>query len=180
MGLDTEIDTMGSCSRNLTVAHAIRTLLAVAILIFGSAKPSAQVPNLRLLDAVKQQDAGAVRLLLDAAADVNAAQADGATALHWAVYFDDLELARLLLDAGADTGAANTHGVVPLALACTNANAAMVDLLLAVGADAVAAVTTGETVLMGCARTGNAAAVAASSTTARMSTRPSPKSIRPP
>ena len=102
-----------------------------------------------------------VRRLLDASADVDAAQADGATALHWAAYLDDLETARLLLDAGADAGVANTHGVVPLALACANANPALVDLLLAAGADARAAVATGETVLMGCARTGAAAAVAA-------------------
>ena len=30
-------------------------------------------------------------------ADVNAPQADGMTALHWAVYHDDLEMAELLL-----------------------------------------------------------------------------------
>ena len=60
---------------------------------------------------------------------MNAAQADGATPLHWAAYLDDLQTARLLVDAGADVGAANTHGVVPLTLACTNANAAMVELL---------------------------------------------------
>ena len=136
-------------------------LAAVGIVALGVSKASAQLEDLRLLDAVRRQDAGAVRHLLHSPADVNAAQADGATALHWAVYFDDLDLARLLVEAGADAAAANTHGVVPLALACTNANAAMVDLLLAAGADADAAVTTGETVLMGCARTGSTAAVTA-------------------
>ena len=136
-------------------------LVVIGTLALGSIEASAQVSDLRVIDAVKLQDTTAVRRLLDASGDVNAAQADGATALHWAAYLDDLGTARLLVDAGADAGAANTHGVVPLALACTNANAAMVDLLLAAGADATAAIGTGETVLMSCARTGNAEAVAA-------------------
>ena len=122
---------------------------------------AARGPDLRLIEAVRQRDAAAVGRLLAAGADVDAAQADGATALHWAAYLDDLETARMLLDADADAGAANTHGVVPLTLACTNANDELVGLLLAAGADAKAAVGTGETVLMSCARTGNAAAVAA-------------------
>ena len=138
------------------------TLSAAFWLVAASVSPvSAQTADLRLIDAVKLQDATAVSRLLDASVDVNAAQADGATALHWAVYLDELDTARLLVDAGADAGAANTHGVVPLSLACSNANAAMVDLLLAAGADPRAAVGTGETVLMSCARTGNAEAVAA-------------------
>ena len=141
----------------------MRLWLSVVIgtLALGAVEAGAQVPDLRLIDAVKLQDNAAVRRLLDASVDVDAAQADGATALHWAAYLDDLEAARLLVDAGADAGTANTHGVVPLTLACTNANAAMVDLLLAAGADAKAAVGTGETVLMSCVRTGNPEAVAA-------------------
>ena len=141
----------------------MRLWLSVVIgaLTLGAVEVAAQAPDLRLIDAVKLQDTGAVRRLLDASVDVDAAQADGATALHWAAYLDDLEAARLLVDAGADAGAANTHGIVPLTLACTNANTAMVDLLLAAGADAKAAVGTGETVLMSCARTGSAEAVAA-------------------
>ncbi len=135
--------------------------VVVGALALGSIGGSAQAPDLRLINAVKLQDAMAVRRLLDASVDVNAAQADGATLLHWAAYLDDLETARLLVEAGAGAGAANTHGVVPLSLACTNANPAMVDLLLAAGADAKAAVGTGETVLMSCARTGNPEAVAA-------------------
>ena len=76
---------------------------------------------------------------LDAGADVNAAQVDGMTALHWAVYRDDAETAGLLVRAGANVNAANRYGVPPLSLACTNGNADLVALLLDAGADANAA-----------------------------------------
>ena len=58
-------------------------------------------------------------------ADVNAAEADGTTALHWAVHRDDLATVDLLLSAGANVEAANRYGVTPLHLAATNGNAAM-------------------------------------------------------
>ena len=121
---------------------------------------SAQSGDLRLIEAVKSQQPEAVVALL-AEIDVNARQADGAMALHWAAYLDDLATARLLIDAGADAGARNELGVTPLVLACGNANPVMVETLLAAGADATAAVDTGETVLMGCARTGSVAAIRA-------------------
>ena len=142
-------------------ARGLSAALGVLAVLGSAAAARGQSPGLRLIEAVRQQDAAAVGRLLAASADVAAAQADGATALHWAAYLDDLETARMLLDAGADAGAANTHGVVPLTLACANANDELVALLLAAGADAQAAVGTGETALMSCARTGNAAAVAA-------------------
>ena len=75
-------------------------------------------------------DTAAVRRLLQQKADVNAAQVDGATALHWAVYRDDLEGADLLISAGANVNAANRAGVTPLAMAslygnvCTDRKAA--------------------------------------------------------
>ena len=59
--------------------------------------------------------------------DVNAARADGATALLWAAHWDDLETVDLLLDAGAKVNAADDHGVTPLARACENASVAMVE-----------------------------------------------------
>ena len=91
--------------------------------------------------------------------DVNAAEADGATPLAWAVHWDDLEIAELLIDAGSNVNTANDYGVGPLSLACTNGSAAMVDKLLKAGADSNATLSTGETALMTCARTGNADAV---------------------
>ena len=45
-----------------------------------------------LIEAVKQHDVAAVRELLHKRTDVNVPAGDGATALHWAVYRDDVEL----------------------------------------------------------------------------------------
>ena len=107
-----------------------------------------------LADAAERSDRAGVRALLDRSADVNQAQADGMTALHWAAYLDDLESAKLLVNAGADARAANRHGVTPLSLACTNGNGAMVELLLDAGADPNTALRGNETALMTAARTG--------------------------
>ena len=134
-------------------------LVTAGLVVAAGNGVRAQGDDLRLLEAVKEQDTEAVGELLARQADVNAAQPDGATALHWAVYRDELEMAGRLLDAGANAGAENDYGVTPLSLACTNANAAMVEALLASGADATAAVSLGETVLMTCARTGSVDAV---------------------
>ncbi len=139
----------------------VGVLAVFGLLACSAVDLRAQGADFRLVEAVKRQDRASVRLLLERGLDVNAAHADGATALHWTAYLDDLATARLLIAAGADASAANTHGVVPLSLACTNANAAMVEALLEAGAEATAAVDTGETVLMSCARTGDPAAVTA-------------------
>lgn len=119
----------------------------------------AESSDLRLLEVIKKGDKEAVRSLLKELADVNAAQADGATALAWAVHRDDLETAELLILAGANPSAANDYGVTPLSLACTNRNAAMVEKLLEAGADPKAVQWTGETVLMTCTSTGSVEAV---------------------
>src|SRR5688500_7678469 len=70
-----------------------------------------------LIEAVKKADAKAVRTLLEQHADVNAPEADGTTALHWAVHRDDRETVDLLIRAGAHVRAANRYGVMPLSLA---------------------------------------------------------------
>lgn len=114
-----------------------------------------------LADAEKKADKTAVHSLLQKHVDVNAPAVDGATALHWAAYWDDLETARMLVEAGADVNAANRYGVRPLSLACTNGNAAMIELLLKAKADANAALPEGETPLMTAARTGKVDALKA-------------------
>src|SRR5258707_15431873 len=50
-----------------------------------------------------------------AGADVNAAQGDGTTPLHWAVYKIDADLARALLDRGAKPDVINIYGSSPFA-----------------------------------------------------------------
>jgi ankyrin repeat protein len=111
-------------------------------------------------DAAMKGSKDAVRALLERKASVNAAQADGTTALHWAVRSDDLDMADALIRAGANVSAANRDGATPLLLASENGNAAMLEKLLQAGADANARLTKyGDTALMMAARTGKADAI---------------------
>ena len=111
--------------------------------------------DLRLLDAAKGQDWNEVHSLLnEKGIQVNATQPDGATALAFAVYHDNVETVKRLLDAGADPNIANDYGVTPLILASENRSATMVETLLIGGADPNAAMWSGETLLMTAARTG--------------------------
>jgi ankyrin repeat protein len=112
-----------------------------------------------IADAEKMSDRAAVRALLQKKADVNAPSVDGATALHWAAHWDDLETAKLLVQSGANVNVTNRFGVTPLSLACTNGSGAMVELLLNAKADPNAALPEGETPLMTAARTGKADAL---------------------
>ena len=88
-----------------------KTLLAFGCAVVTSvvvaATPARAAGTSEVADAVMKGDKAAVRRLLQQKADVNAPQVDGATALHWAVYRDDLETANLLLAAGAKIDAAN-------------------------------------------------------------------------
>jgi len=108
-------------------------------------------------DAVQKKDLGALRTLVQRKADVNAAQPDGTTALHWAVVWNNEEAINLLLRAGADVKARNRYGATPLSEAVSSGSVATVDALLKAGADAKTLTTAdGETVLMTAARAGNA------------------------
>jgi len=100
-------------------------------------------------------DRAAVQSLLQQKADVNAVQADGATAIQWAAYRDDLEMADALIAAGADIKLANREGATPLYLASLHGSAPMLDKLLKAGADPNTLGPEGETPLMLAARTGN-------------------------
>src|SRR5262249_47608086 len=90
-----------------------------------------------------------VRALLKDGADVNTAQADGMTALHWAAQKGDVELAKVLLYASANVRATTRiGGYTPLLIASRNGNAEMIEALLAGGADPNNATTNGTTALM--------------------------------
>ena len=109
----------------------------------------------RLADAAQQRDIETVRALIEGSLDIDAPQADGATALAWAVHWNDLAMTDLLLGAGADVNIANDLGVTPLMLASRNGSAPMVELLLQAGADPNAVRPAGGTALMMAARSGN-------------------------
>jgi ankyrin repeat protein len=107
-------------------------------------------------DAVMNKDKVQVRSLLERKVDVNAPQADGTTALQWAVRQDDAGLVDTIIRAGADVNAANRDGATAMYLACINGNPAMVENLIKAGANPNATVLShGETALMEASRTGN-------------------------
>src|SRR5262245_59522958 len=126
------------------------------LLILGLQATAAPFP---LIDAIKAGDKAAIRALLQQRVNVNAAEPDGATALHWAARTNDLQTAETLIRAGANVKAANRYGVTPLHLASTTGNAAMVELLLKAGADPNSVLSEGETALMTAARSGSVDAV---------------------
>jgi ankyrin repeat protein len=108
-----------------------------------------------LIDAIRNRDQAAIRVLAARAEAVRATAADGTTALHWAARLDDVETVRRLLDAGANPDARNRYGVSPLTLAAINGSEPVVDALLRAGADPNAVLPeSGETALMTAARTG--------------------------
>src|SRR6266850_1265982 len=125
----------------------IPAALAVVFMGAGGARPP-------LVDAAKNAGKDALRALIQQGANVNAAEADGTTALHWASYRDDVDSADLLIRAGAKVNAANDLGVTPLWTASQNGSEAMVRRLLEAGANPNAALLAGETPVMVAARSG--------------------------
>ena len=115
--------------------------------------------DLRLVEAVKNQDLNATRALLADDVGVNVKQGDGASALHWAAHWGDPETVDALIKAGANVDAQTDLGVTPLYLASEIGSAAVAQTLLAAGADPNAAAETGVSPLMLAARAGAVDAV---------------------
>src|SRR5262249_7890376 len=106
-----------------------------------------------LVEAVRSGDRAAAVVMIDKRTDVNTPEADGTTALHWAVHQNDLDLVDRLLKAGANVKAENNYGVTPMSEAAVVGNAAMIERLVKAGADVASANADGQTALMVVART---------------------------
>jgi ankyrin repeat protein len=154
----------------VTACAAGALVLAAVTVLSAQTAPPAQTARTApaglprksdVADAAMRGDVAAVRALIAKKADVNAAQGDGATALHWAVFKGDRELATVLMRAGASPKAANREGVTPLWLASVNGDETMIRALIEGGADANETLPLGRTPLMLAARTGDVEAMKA-------------------
>jgi ankyrin repeat protein len=138
----------------------MRAAVFVAIVVACcSAGLQAGEVDRRVVDAVKAGNKAAAVALIQQKADVNVPEADGTTALSWAVRQNDVELVDRLIRAGANVKAANRYGVTPLYLAALNGSGDVILKLLKEGAGANDASTEGETALMTASRSGHVAAV---------------------
>ncbi|MDZ7779030.1 MAG: ankyrin repeat domain-containing protein [Gemmatimonadota bacterium] len=106
-------------------------IMAVTAVLSASVPPDAPIA-----DAAQRGDLETVRSLVRSGADVNAAQGDGMTALHWAADRGNAELANLLIYAGANVEAGTRIGrYTPLHIAAREARPGVVQALLEAGAD---------------------------------------------
>jgi len=114
-----------------------------------------EAPASELADLIQNRERQQALALIADGADVNEAQGDGTTPLHWAVYHVDAELVSVLLDSGANADVINAYGSSPLAEAAKIASLPLVTQLLEAGADPDSPNTDGQTVLMLAARSGS-------------------------
>jgi len=137
----------------------MRSVRSSLLLLCGLASGAAAAEQVSLLAAAKHGTAEELRSALAAGANPNEADADGTSALHWAVHRGALDSMAALLAAGAAVDAENRYGVRPAYLAAENGDAAAMRALLAARADARAVFAEGETLLMTAARTGDVATI---------------------
>jgi ankyrin repeat protein len=134
----------------IVMKHAIPAL----VLWLAAAGTAAAADN-SLAGLIQAGSRNAALKMIAAGANVNAAQGDGTTPLHWAVYKIDAELTRALLERGAKPDVINSYGSSPLAEAVKVADARLVGMLLDAGSDANVPNQEGQTALMLAARTGS-------------------------
>ncbi len=136
----------------------ISKVLCAAVL---SAMAGTALAQVEIAAAASKGDTATIERLLKSGADVNAQQADGATALQWAAYRGDVKLTERLLKAGAKPALGNHNGATPMWLAASHGDAAVIQVLLKGGADANEQLPLGRRPLMLAARSGSVTAVRA-------------------
>ena len=144
---------------NSVLSARTTPLVLVWMCLLTVVHAGSQIEPDRLMEAVRYQDSETLRSLLTQSVDVNIAQPDGSTPLHWAVHRENLTIVRLLLDAGADVNAANDLAVTPLLMASGRGHGPLVEHLLAAGADPSLTLDSGETALMAASRAGGLEAI---------------------
>lgn len=124
--------------KNRLNAQSLGAVL-MTLLLWGAVPPDAP-----LADAAMQGDLARVEALIREGADLDAAQGDGMTALHWAAEQGHVEMARRLLEAGANLAVVTRLGdYTPLHIAARAGNAELVSALLEAGADPGVRTSTG-------------------------------------
>ena len=108
-----------------------------------------------LLEAASSNDTTSALAAIEDGVDVTARGPDGATALHYAVYHDNVALVERLIKAGADVRSANEYGATPMSEAAVVGDARVIEALLAAGADVESRGPDGQTALMVVARSAN-------------------------
>ena len=137
----------------------VTALGTALVLSIGLLRATANAP---VADAAMRGDTAAVRTLVGQGADVNAAQGDGMTALHWTALNGDLKTMNVLLSASARTDVTTRlGGYTPLHLASAGGHAAEVRRLLEAGSNPAPFTTTGVQAVHQAAQAGNADALAA-------------------
>src|SRR5262249_49037770 len=129
---------------------------AVFATVFSlAAAGTAAAADASLAGLIQAGNRDAALKMIAAGTDVNAAQGDGTTPLHWAVYKVDADLARALLERGAKPDVINKYGSSPLAEAVKVGNARLVGMLLDAGSNVEVPNQEGQTALMLAARAGS-------------------------
>lgn len=139
----------------LFFAASTGDLDSISLLLAKGADPNRRMrmmgmfPTSPLFNAVAFGDPAVVKALLASGADIREKDADGMTALHWAVVGHHPEAARALLASGADVNAVDRFGYTPLLYAATIdfGDAEIATALLAAGADSTVKDKKGETAL---------------------------------